>query len=731
MSEIIVFPEPKEILFKGGNVVLDGEYKIVYDDGADQLEIEAAINVAKKIEELTGCSLQVLSCHRVSEKHKVILVGSSFKKLTTISLETDNPEGYILEVNDGKIILAGNAPPGTFYASETFKQIMQVKKGEIVLPKIAIKDWPDFKYRGLYIESKWGPDLMTLNDWKELIDFMASLKLNFLDIGVYGCWVIQYENQITEFLLVPLKNHPKLKTPKTISYYSPKRGGWVKLSYLPKMFEEDFLSEIIAYGKKRNVIVRTAFNSLGHNTLIPREYPEISALDEDGNPTNYGFCLTNPDTLKVMFSIYDEIIDRYLKPNDIPFFHIQLDEVYAVRGIDPKNPKKSVDPWCKCIKCVKESREDLFLNYVIEIIRHLSLKGINKICLWNDQITRMNMLEKFAERLKEESLIDKVVIEWWYYGVDEKYLETSRFDFGYFGSKIGLTRWVVPMGGYYFWWMYQSLLKNIYLMLKKGFEMGAEGALAYSTFDYSFCKNYFCLAEFSWNQSGRGLDYFDEKYAKFIFKDEYERAFRALRALEEISSVGSEAYSFLSSLFHYPYTYVHPEKDYPRLYPQEVIENLKRKVNAIEDLRKYHEIARTALETFQLIDETKVGSPRILDHYKVESERYKSTIEVFMNILEAIEKYGVARKIYAQNREEAIGVINDAISNIEVAIRLQKILMLNIEKTKAAYLIPQTLRELSFMLTFLLNLKDELLEIKEKCVAGEIYELPELSVNIE
>jgi hypothetical protein len=286
------------------------------------------------------------------------------------------------------------------------------------------------------------------------------------------------------------------------------------------------------------------------------------------------------------------------------------------------------------------------------------------------------------------------------------------------------------MGGYYFWWMYQSLLKNIYLMLKKGFEMGAEGALAYSTFDYSFCKNYFCLAEFSWNQSGRGLDYFDEKYAKFIFKDEYERAFRALRALEEISSVGSEAYSFLSSLFHYPYTYVHPEKDYPRLYPQEVIENLKRKVNAIEDLRKYHEIARTALETFQLIDETKVGSPRILDHYKVESERYKSTIEVFMNILEAIEKYGVARKIYAQNREEAIGVINDAISNIEVAIRLQKILMLNIEKTKAAYLIPQTLRELSFMLTFLLNLKDELLEIKEKCVAGEIYELPELSVNI-
>jgi hypothetical protein len=91
----------------------------------------------------------------------------------------------------------------------------------------------------------------------------------------------------------------------------------------------------------------------------------------------------------------------------------------------------------------------------------------------------------------------------------------------------------------------------------------------------------------------------------------------------------------------------------------------------------------------------------------------------------------VARKIYAQNREEAIGVINDAISNIEVAIRLQKILMLNIEKTKAAYLIPQTLRELSFMLTFLLNLKDELLEIKEKCVAGEIYELPELSVNIE
>jgi len=730
---VLVFPEVKEVSYKDGEIIIDEEYRVVLSGDAAPLEAEAADGVARIIERLTGRRPQVVDVHHVSGKEKVILVGTSFRDMLTSRLDRSEPEGYVLEVSEERIILCGNDASGTFYAGETLKQLFRVRDGRLYVPRVTIKDWPDYRYRGLYVESKWGPDLMTLDDWRELIDFMASIKLNFLDIGVYGCWTIQYENQITEFMMVPVRAYPRLRTPKTIRYYSPLRKGWVSITYLPRIFSEDFFSEIIAYGKRRNVTVRPAFNSLGHNTLIPREYPEVSSIDEEGNPTHYGFCLTNPKTLRLMFEIYDEIIERYLKPNGVDTFNIELDEVYAGRGKDPKDPKKLVDPWCRCLRCSGFKREDLFLEYVVNLIRHLAERGMKKVSLWNDQITRMGLLERFAARLKEENLIDKVAINWWYYGPDEESLETERFDRGRFGSELGLTRWVTPMAGYFFWWLYQSLLRNIFLMLRRGFKQEAEGTVAYCTFDYSFHRNYYCLSDFSWNQTKeRDLNQFDEKYAKAVFGEEWEKGLKALEELEKIASAGSETNRFLSNLFYYPYSYVHPERKYPRSYPQEVIDNLKgdQKVPLsayLDRIRELHETARRAKELFLSINNVKTtASPRLLEHYIVECERYETTLKVYLLIFRALNHYKGAKENQSRDRDKTLKNLDEAVSSIDEALNLQETMMLNIERTKSHYLLPQTMRDLTFMRTFLVDLRGKLRAARERYLKGMTSELPPL-----
>src|ERR671923_2710229 len=141
-----------------------------------------------------------------------------------------------------------------------------------------------FRYRGLYVESKWGPDLMALDDWRHLIDEMAALRMNSLGVGVYGCWVVQYDGKRTEFLMVPFPDHPRLQTPKTIRWYSPAAQAEQELTYLPRMFEQDFLGQVVAYGREKGVAVRPHFNGPGHSTLIPSVYPEVSATDEQGQP---------------------------------------------------------------------------------------------------------------------------------------------------------------------------------------------------------------------------------------------------------------------------------------------------------------------------------------------------------------------------------------------------------------------------------------------------------------
>ena len=60
-------------------------------------------------------------------------------------------EGYYLAVNDKEIILAGNDERGTYYAIQTFAQLL--KEGK--LPEVEIKDYPSVRYRGV-VEGFYG-----------------------------------------------------------------------------------------------------------------------------------------------------------------------------------------------------------------------------------------------------------------------------------------------------------------------------------------------------------------------------------------------------------------------------------------------------------------------------------------------------------------------------------------------------------------------------------------------
>ena len=79
-------------------------------------------------------------------------------------------------------------------------------------------------------------------------------------------------------------NDSGIRTEKTVKYYSVLNKKWVYAEkLLPPMYEQDFFSEIINYAKNKNITVFPTFNSLGHNTLLPKSFPEIASKDENGN----------------------------------------------------------------------------------------------------------------------------------------------------------------------------------------------------------------------------------------------------------------------------------------------------------------------------------------------------------------------------------------------------------------------------------------------------------------
>src|SRR5699024_1465358 len=155
------------------------------------------------------------------------------------------------------------------------------------------------------------------------------------------------------------------------------------------------------------------FNSYGHNTLIPSQYPEVSAKDENGEPSLTGFCTANPKTYEIMYNIYDEIIDKYLVPNGIDSFHVGLDEVWDGIAQNAEDIFKDCSPWCKCPKCRNISHSDLIINHAIKLLKHLKSRDMKNIYMYHDMIIRpggkagpTEDTETMAQALKENDLMD-------------------------------------------------------------------------------------------------------------------------------------------------------------------------------------------------------------------------------------------------------------------------------------------------------------------------------------
>ena len=634
--------------------------------------------------------------------------------------QSEQAEAYLLELGPQAGTLIGATPAGLYVGCQTLRQLLN---NESAVPLLRIVDWPDFRYRGLYIESKWGPDLMSLDDWKVMVDYMASLKLNSLGVGVYGCWVTQYGEQTTEFMMLPFPEHPQLVTPKTLRYYSPAAQAWQTLEYLPRMVTEDFFGDLVEYAKGQNITVRPHFNSPGHSTLIPRVYPEISAQDATGTPKGYGYCLSNPRTYELLLSLYDSVVERYLRPHAIRWFHIGLDEVTGYVGINPAKPTEVLDPWCQCAECRQRPPQRQLQEYAVRVCAHLKQQGIDHITFWHDALESLDALnDEFVQMLADAGLQENVIIQWWRY--HEPTLVPRR--------EVGLRAWVTPMAGYWSNLFTQSYTSNINSMLLYGHRAGAEGADAYAIYDLAFDRNYTYLAHFSWNQQGDDLYHFKSRYARSKLAGRLDAAFavEAFSKYDQAFDAIAWTETVLASLLYYWHTY--PAARNRGRYPFRVVTDLANEhLRLRAGLERCVGEARAARQLF--VEADPQGDDPLLNQLRAECEKVIGVWETFGFLLRVVARY---RQAAATSTPDLLlaqrGTWLNEGRQAVIAARARIIGVMSIlEVTKAPYLLPQILRDLSMILLYIDHFAAALDEAEASLGDGKLPLLPfeELPVN--
>lgn len=486
MDGPVLIPEPKRYVFSGyDRLERSDELKIAVERQCSRMTLQAAERLESWVRNHWNGRVS-----RTADGSDKQIDDSVF--VLVIQERQDDGESYELRTDCRAAHLSGG-PRGILHAVQTWIQLAQVKTTTEVLavPLAEIEDNPDFPVRGLFAECYWGPDLMQLSDWRELIDEMAAFKLNTLTIGLHGCWHASYSEQTDSppyFLFAPVLDHPESMPRSRIRYYDPDTGTMETASYMPVIYEQDLLGRIIAYAVGLGIRVVPLFNGPGHSLLLPKLYPEISAVDKKSQPTGKGYSLTAPNAFGMLKTMHERIIDRYLRPYGQTWFHIGMDEISG---------------WCES-DLKRYTPRELLCLYLTEIGTHLLERGIDKIIIWHDCADRLCQFDEAFERLLErQGMAGKVVIHWWRYVEPDIELRPVK----------GTEAWVAPSTGYTSSWLYRDYLDNIDMMVDAGSRSPIDGVVAYTVYSPAQRRNTAYLAEKSWNKQA-GADLFEQRYAR-------------------------------------------------------------------------------------------------------------------------------------------------------------------------------------------------------------------------
>jgi hypothetical protein len=286
-------------------------------------------------------------------------------RLSVDPAQIGRSQGYKLLVEESGIVIVGNDNAGAFYGVCTLCQLLDLTPDSLSLSAVQIVDWPDYPNRGIMFDVTRDrvPTMQTLY---ELVDFLASLKLNQL----------------------------QLYTEHTFAYRGHERV-WQDAS--PITGEE--ILALDAYCRERFIELVPNQNSFGHMHRWLK-YPEYAHLAEDPEGMEHSFSLQRepfslaplePGSIELVEELFNQLLPHFSSRQ----FNVGLDETFDLgRG----RSKAAI---------AERGSGRVYLEFLQKIHRLCTLHGVT-MQFWSDIIVRDE------PDLVAELPHDVVALEWGY-----------------------------------------------------------------------------------------------------------------------------------------------------------------------------------------------------------------------------------------------------------------------------------------------------------------------------
>jgi hexosaminidase len=286
-----VLPVPQKVTLTGNDFTLDNRWKLELDGevkGNDVAVGTLKSRLASRFQlNLAGAAPGQLAFGviRLELRPNSVSIGQATDRNKQALVE----QAYRLTLRPGSVKIAARAAPGLFYGVQTLIQLIRTRDGRLWLPEGEIVDWPDVELRVIYWDD--AHHLEQLEVLKHAVQQAASYKINGFALKLEGHF--QYKN-----------------APAIVEPYALARSE---------------LQELTDFALKFHVQLIPYLDAPAHVAFILK-HPQYAPLR--AFPTsNYEFCVTNPETYRLLFSMYDDLLEA---TRGSKYFVLSTDEPYYV-----------------------------------------------------------------------------------------------------------------------------------------------------------------------------------------------------------------------------------------------------------------------------------------------------------------------------------------------------------------------------------------------------------------
>ena len=368
-----IFPRPQEMELSEAHFTVDAKTALLLPSSAAESDRHLARFLIEELSDRYDLQLGTQQAGKLPESGRFILMGSIQNPLVRahcaqrnleVSAKSPGPEGYILQVDEKAVLIAGSDDRGAFYGFQSLRQLIEKGGQGLEIRAARVRDWPDKPFRGMKL---YLPGRNSIPFFKRFVrDFLAQYKVNKLMVEMNACMRFDRHPELNagwvEFARDTnwsRRNYPSgvpHDMEQNSSHQDTADGG---------VLEKSEVADLVRWVEQCHIEVVPEIPSLTHSFYLLTRHRDLSQVPGEKWPDTY--CACNPKSYELLFDVMDEYLE-VMRPKMV---HAGHDEWFAPYGLG------------EC--CKGKDPGEVYGRDLAKIHAYLANKGI-KMAIWGDYL---------------------------------------------------------------------------------------------------------------------------------------------------------------------------------------------------------------------------------------------------------------------------------------------------------------------------------------------------------